>query len=283
VTTAFVLAGGASLGSIQVGMLRALLEAGVQPDLLVGTSVGALNASVIAGAPSLEGADELAEIWRSIKRSDVFPATPWHGALALAGRRSSLIRPDALRRLLESHVRFERLEQAAVPLYVVAVEVQRGEEIVLSSGPAVDAVLASAAIPGVFPPVHFGEHVLMDGGVANNTPISAAADLGADEIYVLPTGHACALAHPPASALGMALQALSIMMSQRVAVDAERCASSARLHVVPPLCPLDVSPADFSRSAELIARGYESTQAWLGDPERSNQLATTLLRPHSHM
>lgn len=281
-STAFVLAGGASLGSIQVGMLQALFEAGIRPDLLVGTSVGALNAAVIAGQPDLDGVRALAEVWRSVRRADIFPAAPWHGALGFFGRRNSLVSSDALRRLLTTHLRFASLEDAAVPLHVVAADVQSGLEVVLSRGDAIEAILASAAIPGVFPPVVVDGHALMDGGVANNTPISHALALGASDLYILPTGHACALAQPPSSALGVALQALSMMIGQRLGIDVERF-QSAKLHVVPPLCPLDVSPADFTHGAELIARAHRSTAAWLKDPQRFAQPAAQLLRPHAHM
>jgi len=115
-----------------------------------------------------------------------------------------------------------------------------------------------------------------------NTPISHALALGASDLYVLPTGHACALAQPPSSALGVALQALTMMIGQRLGIDVERF-QSTRLHVVPPLCPLDVSPADFTHGAELIERAYQSTAAWFADPQRFGQPAAQLLGPHAHM
>src|SRR5947199_211530 len=99
---------------------------------------------------------------------------------------------------------------------VVATEVTTGYEVVLSRGSVVDAVLASAALPGMLPPVDVEGHLLMDGGVVNNSPISVAADLGADRVIVLPTGYACALTEPPKSALGMALHAVTVTIQRRL-------------------------------------------------------------------
>ena len=180
---AFVLSGGGSLGAVQVGMLRALYERGIVPDLLVATSAGAINAAFIASRPpNVATADELAEIWSAIRRSDVFPAHPLAGFLGFLGHRNSLVPNSGLRSLLERHVKIRRLEEAAVPLHVIAAEILSGRERRLSSGDAIAAVLASAAIPAVLPPVRWGDEELIDGGISNNTPISHALELGAEEI-----------------------------------------------------------------------------------------------------
>jgi NTE family protein len=199
---AFVLSGGASLGAVQAGMLRALYERGVAPGLIVGTSVGAINGAFIASRPPTpETADELAEIWRSVRRGQVFPLRPLGGLLGFHGSRDHLVPQSGLRALVADHLEHQPLEQMPIPFHVVAVDVVTGEELLLSDGPTLAAVLASAAIPAVLPPVAWEDRGLMDGGVANNTPISHAIQLGAREIYVLPTGHACALEEAPGSAL----------------------------------------------------------------------------------
>ncbi|MFL5839940.1 MAG: patatin-like phospholipase family protein, partial [Thermoleophilaceae bacterium] len=174
------------------------------------------------------------------------------------------------RRLIARHVEIERLEETEVPLHVVAVDVITGEELRLSAGPAIDAILASAAIPGVLAPVRWGDRDLMDGGVANNTPISHAVELGATEIYVLPTGHACALAAPPPSALGMALHAVSLLTQRQLIDDIERHRHDAQLVVLPPPCPLAIAPIDFAHAGLLIERGYHDASAFLdaGGAER---------------
>ncbi len=153
---------------------------------------------------------------------------------------------------------------------VVAVDVLTGEELLLSKGPALDAVLASAAIPAVLPPVQWEGRELIDGGVANNTPISHAVALGAREIYVLPTGHACGLEQPPASALGMALHALSLLTHSRLIADIELHRDCAKLVVLPPPCPLAIQPIDFAHADELIARSVNDARKFLdsGGAER---------------
>lgn len=271
---AFVLSGGSSLGSIQVGMLQALFEAGVKPDFLVGTSVGAVNAAWIAGSPDAGGIDRLREIWLGLRRDDVFPLT-WAAATGLLGRSNHLVSNSALAAILERNLPYKRLEQATVPVHVVASELKSGQAVILSSGQAVPALLASCAIPGIFPPVAIGKRQLVDGGVANHTPIAAAVGLGARRIYVLPISYPW-LYEEPSSALGMALQALARMVAQRLDSEVAAFEATAEIIVIPPLAPLAVSPADFSHTAELIERGYQSARGALGNSVVRRQPA---LRP----
>jgi NTE family protein len=263
---AFVLSGGASLGAIQVGMLHALYERDIVPELIVGTSVGALNGAFIAARPqTVETVDELASIWRGVRRGQIFPLNPLSGLLGFLGSRDHLVPGSGLRRLLGEHTQHQRLQEMPIEFHVVAVDVLTGEELLLSDGPALDAVLASAAIPAVLPPVAWEDRKLMDGGVANNTPISHAVALGAHEIYVLPTGHACALDQPPSSALGMALHALSLLSHSRLIADIELHRDHAKLVVLPPPCPLAIQPIDFAHADELIDRALSDTRAFLDD------------------
>lgn len=185
-TTAFVLSGGASLGSIQVGMLLALAEAGIAPDLIVGTSVGALNGGWISSRPDIDGINALADLWRSLSRKDVFPTNLSVGFLGFIGQRQSLVSDSGLRRLLKEHLLFRRLEDAPIPLHVVATDVLTGKDVLLSGGDPIDAIAASAAVPAVLPPVRIDGRDLMDGGVVNNTPLSHAVALGATEIWCYP-------------------------------------------------------------------------------------------------
>jgi NTE family protein len=267
-TTAIVLSGGASLGAVQVGMLQALAEWGVQPDLVFGSSAGAINAAWVAGDPQLAHLDDLAALWTGLRSREIFPIRPLTGLLGFLGARDALVPVSGLRRLLERHVTFARLEDAPIPIAVIATEVTTGREVVLDHGNTVDAVLASAAIPAVFPPVTIDGRVLMDGGVVNNTPISNAVDAGATRIYVLPTGYACALTRAPRSALGMTLQAISLLIEQQLVRDVEELQDRVDLRVIPPLCPQPVLPADFSHAAELIARAKTSAGAWLDHFDR---------------
>lgn len=195
---AFVLSGGASLGAIQVGMLRALYERGIAPELIVASSVGALNGAFIASRPQTPpAADELAQLWRGIGRGQVFPLNPLTGFLGFFGLKDHLVSDGSLRRIIGEQVSFERLEDSAIPFHVIATDALSGREQRLSRGSAVGAVMASAAIPGVFSPVRWDGRELIDGGISNNTPISHAIELGAETVYVLPTGTACDLPEPP--------------------------------------------------------------------------------------
>ena len=251
-TTAFVLSGGASLGAIQVGMLRALYERGVAPEMIVGPSAGAINGAFIASRPQTLGtADALGAIWRGLRRGQVFPINPVTGLLGFLGSRDHLAPDSGLRRLIAPHVECALLEQMPIPLHVVAVDVITGEERRLSRGPVVDAVLASSSVPGVLPPVCWEDTALMDGGVANDTPISHATELGAQRIYVLPTGHSCALEQAPRGALTMALNAASLLTHRRLIDDIEKRRNDASLIVLPPPCPLSIQPTDFGARAPV--------------------------------
>lgn len=261
--TAFVLAGGGSLGAVEVGMLRVLAEHGVRADLVVGASVGAINAAYYAARPTPEGVAGLAAVWSGIHTRDVFPFSPARGLFGFLGWEDGLVDPRPLRALLERASPVARLEDAAVPCHVVATDVLDGREVVLSRGDAVSALLASAAIPGVFPPVVRDGRPLTDGGVASNTPVATAIALGAERVIVLPTGYACSLARPPRGAVAMALHALTLMIVRQLVVDVERLADRAEIVVVPPLCPVETSPYDFDATADLMARAAASTRTWL--------------------
>jgi NTE family protein len=258
--TAFVLSGGGSLGAVQVGMLQALADHRLGPDLLVGASAGALNAAYIAGHDfTHDTLDQLAEVWCSLRRYDIFPIAPHRQLLALVGARPSLCAPDGLRRLVRDNLTYDRLEQATIPVQIIATDVISGTEVALVDGDPIAAVLASAAIPAVFPTVTIDGHVLFDGGVADKTPISQAVAAGADRVVVLPAGVACALAHPPRSALAVALHALTLLIEQRLMLDVAAYHAQVDLIVLPPLCPLTISASDFRHAASLIDRARSAT------------------------
>jgi len=265
---AFVLSGGGSLGALQVGMLQALFDAGVRPDLMVGTSVGAVNAAWVAAWPEPDGVKKLSEIWRGLKRDDIFPLG-WTAAMGLLGRGTHMISNRGLRTVIETNLPYERVEHAVLPVHIVTTDLKSGRAIVISSGDVVPALLASCAIPGVFPPVTIGRRELVDGGVANHTPIAAAIELGAQQVYVLPIGYPW-LHERPTNALGMALQALARLVEQRLEQEIATYRQSAEILVVPAVQPLAVSPADFSHTDELIERGYASA-ARLLQTTRSRQ------------
>jgi NTE family protein len=263
-TTAFVLSGGASLGAIQVGMLEALYEHDIRADLVVGTSAGALNGAFVADRPQTrETARQLGDIWRNLSRNRVFPVNPLTGALGFLGARNHLVPDAGLRRLLRDHVVAQDLEDTLVPLHVIATDVLRGDEVRLSSGPLLDAVMASAAIPGLLPSVSWDGRELVDGGVSNNAPIRHALELGADQVYLLATAGPCELAEPPRGALAMLVHATGLLIRQGLAHDLATLPGRERVVVLPPPCPITVQPSDFSRAEWLIDESYREAMRFL--------------------
>ncbi|WP_442753741.1 patatin-like phospholipase family protein [Methylocystis sp. JAN1] len=277
---AFVLAGGGSLGCIQVGMLRALLAAGVEPDFVVGSSVGALNACYFAAYPDVEGVEGLAAIWASVRRKDVFPVT-LATLLAVLKREDFLIDAAPLRRLIDTSLPYRLLEEARLPVHLVATDMQ-GLAVTMSRGPAVDAILASAAVPGVFPTVEIDGAPLMDGAVAANTPVSIAVALGATEVFILPTGYACDLQEPPSGAVARALHAVTLLIAWQLSRDLERLPREIAVHMAPALCPLDVSPYDFTQAEYLMERAALSTRKWIEEGGLTERASSAQLAPHRH-
>ena len=280
--TAFVMAGGGSLGAVQVGMLKALVRGSVLPDFVVGASVGAINSAYFACAPNADGIARLERIWRRMRTRDVFPFSPFDSLLAILGRRDHLVSSARLQALIESELPCARLEQAQLPCYVVATDVLAGTEVCLNDGPLAPALLASAAIPAVFPRVVIGGRHLIDGGVANNTPISSAVKLGASRIIVLPTGTSCALTVPPRRAVALAMHAVNLLVMRQLVSDIDYFAKRVEIIVLPPLCPLTVTSYDFSQTAELIRRAEASTRLWLKRNGLHSRGTPEELLPHEH-
>jgi NTE family protein len=245
-------------------MIRALYERRIEADLIVGTSVGAINGGFLASRPQTPAtAEEMAETWREVGRWQIFPLGPLTGFLGFFGARNHLISDGGLRELVGSRLEFARLQDAPIPLHVIATDLLSGEELRLSAGDAVEAVIASAALPGIFPAVEWQGRKLIDGGVSNNAPISDAIELGAERIYVLPTGSACDLPAPPKGAVAMLLHAMTLLVTRRLLVEVELLRDKAELIVLPPPCPLSIPPIDFSHTDELIRRAYEESSAYL--------------------
>jgi NTE family protein len=263
-TTAFVLSGGGSLGAVQVGMLQALADREITPDLLVGTSAGALNAAFVAGhGASPTAMSDLAQVWESVRSRRLLHLLPRRALLAIVGQRPAFFASDGLDELIRSHLAFDLLEDAPIPLTLVACDLLSGAEVALTHGPAHRAIAASCAIPGVFAPVEIEGRLLVDGALANNAALSIAAAAGADRIFVLSTGYSCALPTPPSSALGVVAQAANLLIHQRLVQDVRNFAGSAQLVVLPPPCPIRVSALDFRHAAELVGAGRAAAGDWL--------------------
>lgn len=260
---AIVLSGGGNLGAGQVGALLALLERGIEPDLLVGTSAGAINAAYLAGDPSLDGARRLAELWTSVRTRDVFrlPLKPWHLLSHLRG--DSLYHSDGLRRILEDFLTYASIEGATVPLRIVATDFETGGAVAFHSGSIVDAVLASSALPGLFPPVDIAGRLYVDGGIADNVPISPAVGAGAKVIYVVRTGFDCPMNGRRLRAMDVLWRSIGLLLNRALTDDIRRFRRAARIVVLPSPCVAPTPIWNLSRSRALIADAYRMAGEFL--------------------
>ena len=281
-STAFVFAGGSSLGAIQVGMLKALVARGILPDFVVGSSAGAINAAFFAWEPTASCVAEMERLWRRLKRDDIFRVSRLGGLWGLLSRRAHVVSSVGLLNVLQASFGTRQLEAGQLPCCVVTTDVLTGCEYRICSGPVVPALQASTAIPGVFPAVTLHGKHLVDGGVTNHTPLSAALDLGARTVFVMPTGYSCALPMPPRTAIGAALHGLNLLIVQQLKDAVQRYQGRADIRVVPPPCPQDVSPYDFGRAAELIDRGEQSALEWLDKGVDMVDGVPHQLPPHVH-
>jgi NTE family protein len=262
-------------------MMHSLAAHGMSADMVVGSSVGALNGAYYAGDPTLTGVRRLETIWRGLRRHDVFPIT-WRTLLGFICRRDFLIPHDGIQKLIDDHLPYRDLQDAKLPVHIVTTDIVSGDSVVLSEGPAAQAIIASTAIPGAFAPIRYKDLYLADGAISSNTPIRVAVAKGARRLIILPTGYACATHTPPAGAVANALHALTLLIARQLVSELEGLDSAIEYFVVPPLCPLVGSPYDFSRTADHIERGIRSTDAWLAQNGLRRSGIPDEMRPHSH-
>lgn len=255
VRTAFVFAGGGSRGSAQIGMLQALVARGITADAVYGASVGAVNAAGYCGQPTPAGIDALAERWRNVTREDVFPQgrfpTPWR----FFQQREAVHPKDGIRKIIESGLEFERLEQSPIPLEVVATSLTDGRMRWFSEGPAVERIMASAALPALLPPVDVDGEAFIDGGVVDNVPIGRAIAQGAERVFVLLCGPLHYTPHRYRRPIEAVLTAFFIAVHARFARELERLPEGVEVVVF----TVDTEPVsrydDFSATDALIAAG----------------------------
>lgn len=189
-TTAFVLGGGGVLGAVEVGMLRALFERGITPDLVLGTSIGALNGALVAREPDLSVIDKLTELWQSAASSgaDVYGDSAMRTVRRAVKTGTHLWSPKPLKQALAEEFGDLTFEELPVRFQVCAASIERAAEHWFDSGPVVDAVVASAAVPGLLPPAKVGDEHYLDGGIVNSIPLGRAVQLGATRVFVLQVG-----------------------------------------------------------------------------------------------
>lgn len=261
--TAFVLGGGGNLGAAQVGMLKALLERGIAPDLVVGCSVGAINGAAIAGDPTLAGVECMWRHWAALDSEDVFVGARLQGPWQLVRKGESLYADDGLRRIIGEWIPFDSFEGARTPLHVVAVSLRRETDVWFTSGPILEPILASAALPAVFPPVWIDGEAYIDGGVVNNVPVSRALRLGAERIYVLYPGNFERERAHPERPYEVLVQAFSIARSYRFKHDKIHAPDGVEIVTLPGVDPGAVRYNDMTRSAELMERAHHAAARYL--------------------
>jgi NTE family protein len=260
---AFVLSGGGSLGSVQVGMIKALFEQGIIPDFFVGTSVGAINAAFMCGNPTMDGILALERIWLSVRGKEIFPSGLLTSIIRILRKKNYLVSHRGLRRLLEKHLPYTTLGEAKITCLLIATDILTGEQVVLSSGNAVNAVLASSALPGIFPAVEMAGRILIDGAISSNTPISVAAEYGAEEVFILPAGYAATLQKPPSGVVDIFLHSLNILVAQQFLHDIEIFRKNIHIHILPPVNLKNTFLSDLSLTGEYLSVSYRNTKQWL--------------------
>lgn len=266
---AFVFGGGGVRGAVELGMLQALLERDIYPDLLVGTSIGAMNAAAVANEPNLSVIDTLTESWKSPEAQKIY-GDSWYSQAARALRtQTHIISPDPLRQLLEGILGPNpSFSDLPVPLKVVAANIENSRERVFDSGPLIPAIMASAAVPGLFPPTEIDGLHYVDGGVVNSIPVSPAVEAGATEIYVLQVGRIEERLEVPQTPVETAQVTFEISRRHRFFRDAGNLPDGTTLHLLPSGGQLDgdhkaSASRDLSKVPERIKRGYTAASIYL--------------------
>lgn len=268
--TAFVLGGGGRWGAVEVGMIQALEEAGIEPDLILGTSIGAFNGAVIADYPGKDGVERLTGFWEEVTGSDLFQTSFLDRALRLATLKPALHETSELRALIERAIHPDtKIEDLHVPYQCVAASIENFSEHWFDAGPLVEAVLASSAVPALFPPVEIdGEH-FYDGGLVDSVPLGRAVELGADVVYVLQVGRIESELRPPQRLHEAALISFEIARRHRFVTTMRSLPSDVEVHLLPTGSPISfddvrqLSWRDTGGVRERIATAYQATVDYL--------------------
>lgn len=270
-TTAFVLGGGGVLGAAEVGMLRALLEAEIAPDLVLGTSIGALNGAMIARDPSETAIKRMTELWVSARAEGAgVRDKPLRTVRRAVATGTHIYSATSLRRRLTDEFGDLTFDDLAVPLQVCAASIERAAEHWFDSGPVVDAVLASAAVPGLLPPAKVGDEHYLDGGIVNSIPLSRAVQLGATRVFVLQVGRFDRPLTVPRRPWEVARVSFEIARRHRFVRELEELPEGVEAHVLPArgTSARDdslLAHRDFGSIEQRIEATYQASRDYLAD------------------
>jgi len=258
----FVLGGGGSRGACTVGVLRALLEAGIKPDAVVGCSSGAFNAVALASKPDLETILQLSLVWGSIRNRDLFNRNPLRMAVRYVRSHNSFFDSRYLRRLAAMNLP-ATFEQLVLPCAVIATNLTRARKEIFTTGSVPDAVAASSAIPGVFNPYRIGDEEFVDGAVAENVGLAEAIQLGATHVIAIDNSTSNPRRPPSNNLTGVLAQSIQIMLAQRTIEEYQRYAGQAQISLLVPNVEFGTEGTDFSQVERLIEESYARTRAFL--------------------
>jgi NTE family protein len=269
VTTAFVLGGGGVLGAVEVGMLRALFERDIAPDLVLGTSVGALNGAMVARDPSLGVIDRLTDLWRGVAESrDVYGDRGLRTVRRAVRYGTHIYSPGPLKQRLRDEFGDTLIEDLPVRFQVCAASIERAAEHWFDSGPLVEAVVASAAVPGLLPPAKVGEDHYLDGGIVNSIPLGRAVQLGATRVFVLQVGRIDRPLVPPRRPWDVARVSFEIARRHRFARELDEVPEGVEAYVLPAAGTSSRDDSlfahrDFGSVERRIDATYDASRAYL--------------------
>lgn len=261
----FVLGGGGSLGAMQVGMLRALDEAGIRPDLVTGTSVGSLNGAVLALEPA-DALDRLHKSWTHLSRHEAFPGGVLSQVRTLRHTKTHLFPNTGLATIINDQVGHgTRFEDLALPFGVVATDVETAEPQLVRSGELLPILLASSAVPGIYPPVEHNGRMLYDGGLVANVPMRQALDMGARSLVVLDCAFPGQDSSPPHTFAEVVMYTAMVSMHNQAKLEARVVAAEVPVVYLPGPAPVRMSPLDFSHTEELTVQAYHAARRYLDE------------------
>lgn len=260
---ALVFSGGGNKGAAQVGMLQALVEHGFEFDFLIGCSVGSLNAAAFAKSPDLEGVKVLNDLWLGLKTEKIFaPGSVFRG-VRFAEKRRSVYSNEGLKQIINSLLPEMNFEDLALPLHVVATSFNTADEVWFNKGPLLYPLLASAALPGIYPPISIGNTDLLDGGVLNDAPISKAIELGAKTIVLLSCNTVKTNKPFPERPIETIIESIGVAISARLKRDLSSLPLGVEVLVGEFSGPYGLDWKDFSHADQLIKRGYDEMSRFL--------------------